>query len=310
MPIDRPDSTRPSTLALTALTAVAPVTWGTTYVVTTEFLPPGHPFWSGVIRALPAGLLALVFARALPRGIWWWRVAVLGTLNIGGFFALLFVAAYRLPGGVAATLGGVQPLVVAALAVILLGEYPSRWRLGWGCAGVLGVGLMVLRGDATLDAVGVLAGLSGTAAMATGIVLTKRWGRPVGLLTFTAWQLVVGGIVLLPLAAAFEGAPPALTTRAIAGYAWLGLVGTLAAYAVWFHGLGRLPVSAASFLPLLSPAVATTLGWLLLGQSLTPVQIAGCTVAMISIAAAQFSPGARPTRISGRLALADRSGSG
>ncbi len=276
---------------LTGLTALAPMAWGTTYVVTTEFLPPDRPLLSGAIRALPAGLAVLAFTRTLPRGDWWWRAAVLGTLNIGAFFALLFVAAYRLPGGVAATLNAVQPLLVAGLALVLLAERPTRWRLAWGVAGVVGVALMVLRGELGIDPVGIVAGLAGAAAMATGIVLTRRWGRPVGLLVFTGWQLTAGGLLLAPLALLVEGTPPALDVAALAGYAWLGIPGTLLAYALWFQGVARLPVAAVSFLGLLSPAVATVLGWLVLGQILTAVQTAGFGLALLAIAAAQLDPG-------------------
>jgi probable blue pigment (indigoidine) exporter len=277
------------TLGLTAVTALAPVAWGTTYLVTTEWLPPDRPLLSGAIRALPAGLLAILIARELPRGAWWWRAATLGTLNIGAFFALLFVAAYRLPGGVAATLGAAQPLLVAGLAYLLLSERPNRWRLGWGVAGVVGVALMVLRGHFSLDLVGLIAGLAGTATMATGIVLTKKWGRPTGVVAFTGWQLTAGGLFLMPLALAIEGTPPTLDVPALVGYGWLGMIGTLVAYVLWFHGLQQLPIAAVSFLPLLSPAVATALGWLVLAQSLTPVQTAGFALALISIAAAQLS---------------------
>ena len=84
------------------LTALAPLAWGTTYLVTTELLPPGHPLFAGLMRALPAGLLAIAIGRRLPRGGWWLKAAVLGILNIGAFFPLLFLAAERLPGGVAA----------------------------------------------------------------------------------------------------------------------------------------------------------------------------------------------------------------
>lgn len=279
-------------LALTAVTALAPVAWGTTYLVTTELLPAGRPLSAGALRALPAGLLVLAITRTLPRGDWWWRAAVLGTLNIGAFFALLFVAAYRLPGGVAATLGAAQPLVVAALAFALLGERPTRWRLGWGVAGIVGVATMVLRGQVSFDLVGIVAGLAGTGVMATGVVLTKRWARPVGLLTFTGWQLTAGGLLLAPLALAIEGSPPALDGAAVGGYAWLAIVGTLLAYALWFQGLDRLPIAALSFLPLLSPAVATALGWVVLGQALTPVQTLGFALALASIAAAQLTPDA------------------
>lgn len=109
-------------LAIVLTTALAPAIWGTTYLATTELLPPGRPLLAAVVRALPAGLLLLLITRRLPRGVWWWRALVLGALNIGAFLALLFVAAYRLPGGVAATVGAVQPLLVAGLSVGLLGE--------------------------------------------------------------------------------------------------------------------------------------------------------------------------------------------
>ena len=210
----RPDAGNTSapgnTLGLTALTATAPISWGTTYLVTTEFLPPGYPMVSTVIRALPAGLILLAVTRNLPRGQWLWRSLLLGTLNIGAFNALLFVAAYRLPGGVAATLVAVQPLFVAGLAYLLLSEEPTRWRVGWGLVGVVGVGLIVLRGQISFDLVGVLAGIAAAGVMASGIVLTKRWGHPAGAgaATIAGWQLTLGGLVLVPLALGFEGLRP------------------------------------------------------------------------------------------------------
>jgi probable blue pigment (indigoidine) exporter len=287
-------------LNLVALTAAAPMVWGTTYVVTTELLPADAPLWSAALRALPAGLLAVVIGRRLPRDGWWWRASALGTLNIGAFFALLFVAAYRLPGGLAATLGATGPLVTSAYALMLLGERPSRWRLAWGVAGVAGVAMMVLRPDAALDPVGLVAGLAGVLAMSAGVVLTRRWGQPVGALPFVGWQLTAGGLVLLPIALAVEGAPPSIDAPAVGGYLWLGLVGTLAAYALWFRGIGRLPVVSVSFLGLLSPAVATTIGWLVLDQSLTAVQLLGFALALASTAAGQLrSSRAAPVMLAG-----------
>ncbi|MEV4621509.1 EamA family transporter [Asanoa sp. NPDC049573] len=276
--------------SVTGLTAVAPVTWGTTYLVTTQWLPPDRPLLSGVLRALPAGLLALAITRHLPHGVWWWRAAVLGTLNIGAFFVLLFVAAYRLPGGVAATLAAAQPLVVAALALPLLDERPTRWRLGCGLLGMLGIALMVLRGRIGFDPVGLAAGLGGTTVMAAGTVLAKRWGRPAGVgpAAFAGWQLTAGGLLIAPAALLVEGPLPSLDGAALAGYAWLSLVGTGLAYTLWFAGLGRLPVAALSFLPLLSPAVAALLGWLALGQTLTGTQFAGFGLAMIAVWTAQY----------------------
>jgi len=159
------------------LTALAPATWGLTYIVTTELLPPGRPLLAAMLRALPAGLLLAALTGRRPTGSWWWKALVLGVLNIGAFFVLLFVAAYRLPGGVAATLGSIQPLIAAGLAVPVLGERFRTTTAIAGGLGVIGVGLLVLRANATLDVVGVLAGLTGAISMATGVVLTKYWGR-------------------------------------------------------------------------------------------------------------------------------------
>lgn len=281
-----------SVARVTALTALAPAAWGTTYIVTSELLPPGHPLFSGLARALPAGLLAIALTRMLPTGQWRWKSAVLGVLNIGAFFPLLFLTAYRLPGGIAATLNAAQPLVVAVLAVVLLGQALSTWRLGWGLVGVLGVALIVLNGDATLDGVGIAAGILATASMATGVTLTKRWGRPtgVGAMAFAGWQLTAGGLVLAPIALLTEGVPSSVDGHALAGYLWLGLVGGLITYTLWFSGIGRLPVTAVALLGLLSPIVAATLGALILGQVLGAMQLLGFALALTAIVAGQLTP--------------------
>jgi len=268
------------TMPVVLVTALAPAAWGTTYLVTTELLPPDRPLLAGVLRALPAGLVLAAVTRQRPVGSWWGKALVLGTLNIGGFFALLFFAAYRLPGGVAATLGAVQPLIAAGLAAILLHERMRVDVVVAGALGVMGVALLVLRAGAHMDGAGVLAGFAGAASMASGVVLTKHWGRPVPLLTFTTWQLVAGGLVLLPLALAVEGPPPALSGANLLGYFWLATVGTGIAYSLWFRGIDRLPVGQVSLLGLLSPIVATAAGWLALEQRLTATQLAGAALVL------------------------------
>ncbi|MFD5701273.1 EamA family transporter [Streptomyces lasiicapitis] len=274
------------------LTAYAPLTWGSTYAVTTEFLPADRPLFTGLMRALPAGLLLLVLARRLPRGEWWWKSVVLGALNIGAFFPLLFLSAYRLPGGMAAVVGSVGPLFVAGLSALLLADRPSPRTLLTGAAAALGVSLVVLKAAGALDAVGVLAAVASTASMSTGTVLTKRWGRPdgVGPLALTAWQLTAGGLLIAPVAFLVEGAPPALDGRNIAGYVYLSLAGTAVAYWLWFRGIGHLSATQASLLGPLSPLTAAVIGWAALGQSLTAVQVAGMAIAFGATVFAQLRP--------------------
>ncbi|MFJ4380727.1 EamA family transporter [Streptomyces albidoflavus] len=280
-----------------ALTVLAPVVWGSTYLVTTQFLPPDRPLLAAAVRALPGGLILTLAGRKLPQGHWWWRILALGALNIGFFFYLLFVAAYHLPGGVAALVGSIQPVFVLLLSALLLREKIRSWQVGACVLGTAGVGMLVLGPEAGLDAVGVAAGLGGAACMAAGIVLTKRWGRPpgVGLLTFTGWQLAVGGLLIAPVALAAEGLPDRLTWPNFAGFAYLSLIGALLAYAVWFRGIERLPALTVSLLGFASPLAATVLGYLLLRQGLTLVQGAGAVAVISAVLLAQRS-GARESR--------------
>ncbi|RMI40463.1 EamA family transporter [Streptomyces triticirhizae] len=271
--------------AVAALAAFGPATWGTTYVTTTELLPPDRPLLAAALRALPAGLLLLAFTRQLPRGAWWWRSAVLGLLNFGAFFPLIFYGAYRLPGGVASTIGALSPLVVAGLGVVVLRARPGRGTVPAALLGLVGVALLVLRADAALDGAGMAAMLLATVLMALAVLLAKRWGRPPGasLLALTGWQLTAGGLVLAPLALLVEGAPPAPTTGHLVGYAYLGLIGTALGYALWFRGIERLPASSMSFLGLANPVVATLAGLVLLGQSLTGWQVVGLGMVLAGV---------------------------
>lgn len=274
----------------TVLTAVAPMVWGTTYIVTTHLLPDGHPVFAALMRTLPPGLIALALSRRLPRGDWWWKSLALGALNMAAFFPLLFVTAQRLPGGVAATLGAVQPLVIAILAVLILHERLSGWRLWWGMTGMAGVGMVVLGPDAALDPLGVLAGLAGAASMGTGVVLTKKWGRPehVSAVGLAGWQLTSAGVLLAIPALILDGVPERIDAGAWAGYAWLGLVGALLTYTIWFAGICHLSVTPTALLGLLSPLTAALLGALIAGESLTIVQLAGFALALTALVAGQL----------------------
>jgi probable blue pigment (indigoidine) exporter len=270
-------------------TSVAPLVWGTSYLTTTELLPPHRPLLAAVGRALPAGLLLLAVTRRLPRGDWWWRSAVLGGLNIGAFFVLLFVTAARLPGGVAAVLTASQALLVVVLSGPMLGQAVTRTQVVAAVAGVAGIALVVLTPSARLDAVGVLAGLGAAVATAFGIVLTRRWGRPVDLLTFTGWQLTAGGLLLLPLLAV-EGLPASLSPRGAAGLAWLAVPGGAIAYALWFDGIAHLRAVAVSSLALLAPVTAAVLGWLVKDQRLGAVQLAGAALALGAVLTSSADP--------------------
>ncbi|WP_320197069.1 EamA family transporter [Agrobacterium rosae] len=280
-------------IADVVMTGIAPAIWGSTYIVTTSFLPQGYPMHVAMLRALPAGLLLLLLVRKLPFGIWWGRAFILGALNFAFFWAMLFVSAYRLPGGVAATVGAVQPLIVIALSRLFLGRDIRALTIIAGLIGMAGVAFLVLTPHAALDPVGIAAALAGAVSMAFGTVLTRRWQPPVSNLTFTAWQLTAGGLLLVPVALFLEPALPTLTTTNVLGMAYLGLIGAAFTYLLWFRGLARIEPSVAASLGFLSPVTATLLGWLALGQNLAPAQIAGFIMVLFSVWLSQKSQAPR-----------------
>ncbi|ACL67527.1 protein of unknown function DUF6 transmembrane [Anaeromyxobacter dehalogenans 2CP-1] len=271
------------------LTAVAPAIWGSTYIVTTELLPPHRPFTAALLRALPAGVLLVLVARRVPVRRDWPRVLVLGALNIGVFQALLFVAAYRLPGGLAAVLGAVQPLLVMALAWGVDGRVPARATLASAVSGIGGMAVLLLSPQTVFEPVGIAAALAGAACMAGGVWLTRRWRLDLPVLALTGWQLVVGGLMLAPLAWLADPPLPVLSRSQVLAYAYLSLAGALVSYALWFRGVARLPTVAVSSLGLLSPLTAVVLGWALLSQAMSGASLAGMAIVLASVLGVQWT---------------------
>lgn len=267
----------------TLLTALAPAIWGTTYIVGSELLPPDRPFVAALLRVLPAGLLLVAFCRIRPPPGSWLRLILLATLNIGLFQALLFVAVFRLPGGVAAVIGAIQPMLVMALAWVCERRPPPRLAVVAGVAGVFGMAVLLLAPGSHWDRLGVAAALAGAASMAGGTYLARRWQRGLPVLAATGWQLLLGGLMLLPAALWLDPPLPVLAGRQMLGYAYLSIFGALLSYTLWFRGLTRLSPVAVSSLGLLSPVTAVLLGWVLLGQALHGLSLLGLAIVLVSV---------------------------
>lgn len=279
------------------LTALAPLIWGSTYIVTSELLPPDRPFTAALIRVLPAGLLLVLWLRRAPLRRDWGRLVLLSALNIGAFQALLFVAAYRLPGGLAAVVGAIQPLLVMALAWGCDARRPSRVALVASVLGVVGMAVLLLSPRTVWEPVGIAAALAGAACMALGTYLTRRWQprwqERLPVLALTGWQLLLGGMMLAPVAAWFDAPLPALSLQQVLAYAYLCLAGALLAYGLWFRGITRLSPVAVSSLGLLSPSMAVLLDWAILGQAISGWSLLGLVMVLASVLAVQWSTAAK-----------------
>ena len=252
--------------------AIAPVSWGATYFVTRHFLPDGAPLWSAALRALPAGVILLAVARRLPSGSWWWRSLVLGLLNFGAFFVLVYLAAQLLPTSVAASVMALAPVALSMLAIPLLRQRPTAYMLIGAVLGVVGVGLLVGLGASRIDPLGVAISLMALLLSSLGAILATKWRDDLPLVATTSWQLVAGGLMLLVAAIVVEGAPPAMTSTNVLAYGAISLVATAIAFLCWFAGLRHLPAGTVGIIGLLNPVTGVLLGVLLAAESLASAQ--------------------------------------
>lgn len=279
---------RRSPAFITLATLVAPIAWGTTYVTVTELLPAGRPLLVAAVRVVPAGLLLLALGRLSsvwrPRGAEWWQTTALSLAYFGVFFPLLIIAVYRLPGGVAAAVGGTQPLLVALFGFLIAGIRPARLDVVVGVLAAIGVGMVVLQPGAGLDMIGVLAALGANVSFSIGVVLTKKFPPPGNRLAHTGWQMLISGVVLVPLMLGVEGLPGQLDTTGILGFAYLSVVATGVAFFLWLNGVRKLPAAAPPLLGIAAPVTAALLGWVILHQTFSPVQLLGLVLSFGTIA--------------------------
>ena len=270
------------------LTAIAPMLWGSTYLVTTEFLPEGRPFIAAFLRVFPAGILLLIYTREWPKKTIWLQLTTLSILNIGAFQALLFIAAYRLPGGIAAILGALQPLIILFIVWLVDQKAPTRMTLLACIASVIGITLLFITPQAQWDMIGIMAALAGSLFMASGTYLTRRWKTGLSVFALTGWQLMLGAIFLAPFAYLIDPPLTHITLSEAAAYSYLSLAGALLAYFLWFKGVATLPPVAVTSLGLLSPITAVILGWVFLGQRIDGIDFLGLLIVLVSVLVVQW----------------------
>ncbi len=260
--------------------AAAAILWGFTYVLTTTWLPP-HPLFLAAFRAVGGALVLLAIVRCVPPRVWWGRLFVLGTLNAGLFFGLFFVAATRLPGGVAAIFQALTPLAVIFIAWGVLGSRPTATKIGSVLLGALGVSLVVLSSQAQLDWIGIAAAVGSMLAIATGGVLLNKWGQPpMPLLGFTGWQLLIAGVELVLVAVLAQDMPAQLNTANILGLGLLAVALTAVPFALWFGAIERAGAVAVAPFMLLVPVTAFVLDALVKGDQPTSLQLVGAALVL------------------------------
>lgn len=262
-----------------ALALLVVAIWGFNFVVIKLSVDALPPLLAAALRFLCAAVPLVLFIR--PPKVPWWLVILFGFAFGVGLYAFLNLAlAWGMPAGLSSLVLQVQAFFTMALAFLLLGERPNRFQLMGAAiafAGIAVIGFERLAGAALWPLVMTL-----MAALCWGLanVLTKKAGK-VDAVAFTVWGALVVPLPLLGLSLLVEG--PAAVRDALAHFDWrdAGLIAflaypaTLLGMAIWSWLLGRHPASTVAPFTLLVPITGLLSGHLILGETITPLEIAG-----------------------------------
>lgn len=294
----RPSMTAPRPSALlreVGVPALFVVLWSTGFIGARLGLPHAGPLTFLALRyGLAAGLLALV---ALATRAPWPRrpaeaghYAVAGLLVHGVYLGGVFVGiSLGVEAGVSALIVGLQPLLTAALAGVLLGErVASRQWAGLGL-GLLGVALVLARklGQGPGDALGALACVAALLGITAGTLYQKRFCERMDLRTGGAVQFAAAGLATAPLALLFEGARYVeWTGEFVFALLWLVLVLSLGAVSLLYVLIRRGAAARVASLFFLVPPCTVLIAWPLFGEELGPLALIGMALTSAGVALA------------------------
>ena len=270
---------------LLALLVVA--IWGFNFVIiklSVEALPP---ILAAGLRFVAAALPAVFFIRP-PRTQWYYVVGFGLAFGFALYGFLNLSMAWGMSAGLSSLVLQTQAFFTMALAFILLGERPSRFQVVGAVIAFTGIGVIALErlaGTALLPL-----GMTLLAALSWGLanVLTKKAGR-VNALAFTVWGALAAPLPLIGLSLLVEG--PEAVRDALTGFSWsdAGLIAFLAYPAtllgggIWSWLLGRHPASTVAPFTLLVPISGLLSGYLVLGETITPIEIGGAVLVIAGL---------------------------
>jgi drug/metabolite transporter (DMT)-like permease len=269
--------------------------WASAFVPSKIGVLGTSPLWFLVVRFGVAGLLALAVARALgarlPRTRKDWTAAIVyGILGNAVYLGCTYVALRHLASGVGAIVASTNPLTLALVAPFVLGEPLTRAKsagmlLGFG--GVVWI-MGVRAGSGSANAADVAIAFVGVLGSVASTIVFKRWCAELDLRAVNALQLFAAGIVLLPLAIAFEGKPHAVWSwQLIASFWYVVLVMSLGASLLWFWLLTHGEASRVSAYYFLTPVFGLALAALLLHEPVGVRDVGGLVAIALGISLVQ-----------------------
>ena len=262
--------------------------WGSTYL--------GIKVAGDTIPAFFAVSWRFVTAGALMAGLVAWRqgphalrvtrqelacAALIGLL-LPGANGLLFVAERTVPTGVASLIIASVPLLVVLLR-IAGGDRPPTLAIAGVLVGFAGVAILFHpEGGATWWGIG-LTGVSAL-AWATGSYLSSRIPLPEDAFVATTFEMLAGGLLLLPFGLAQRPDPGAFSGASLAAFAYLVLIGSLVGFTAYVWLLHHAPLGTVSTYAYVNPVVAIGLGVAFLDEHVTWRVALGAAIVLASVA--------------------------
>jgi drug/metabolite transporter (DMT)-like permease len=294
--LGRPARRSPLTAGVVVALLAVYVIWGSTYLAIRVVVTHGLPPLLGMgVRFLVAGLLLAAVLR-LRGGAGSLRVtsaqlrsaAVVGVLLLFGGNGFVAVAEQILPSGLAALLVSTTPLWLVVLG-LLTGERARRASVAGTLVGFAGTAVLARPGGQGGGVAwwGAAIVLFATLCWASGSLYSRHQPRPADPFVSSAYQMLIGGLVL-SLAGLARGEAARVDPASVPAAGWWALaylvvVGSLVAYTAYFWLLGSAPLQLVSTYAYVNPVVAVALGWALLGERVTVPVVVGGALAVAGV---------------------------
>lgn len=285
--------------------------WGTSMVGMKMLAPHTSPLFVSAWRLGPAGVLLVLWGASRGRphpatGMAWLAIAAFGLVDATCFQGFLAEGLQRTSAGLGSVIIDSQPLTVAVLASVFFGESLSAIGYAGLLVGVAGLLLLEVPQE-TLEVfinnlrsnqptgVSLPSGsiwdsgewwmLLAAQSMAVGTVMVRWVTKYCDPVMATGWHMILGSLPLVAVSAVQEGPELAARLSQLTGsdaaiLLYISLLGSAASYGVFFYNASRGNLTALSSLTFLTPMFAALAGYLILGEVLTPVQLAGAGITL------------------------------